>query len=419
MRRRQPRGQRLLGAGAAVALAATLTACGGTGSDGDTLNFYIFDEPSGAFEAAAEACSSDEYTIRVQTLPSDADQQREQLVRRLAAGDASIDLIGMDVIWTAEFAGAGWILPFEGEHADTASEGRLEAAVETATYEDQLWGAPFTSNTQLLWYRTDLVEEPPATWDELIDTAEQLAEEGQPHLIQAQGQRYEGLTVLVTTLIASAGGEILGEDGEEVALDEEPTRRALEILERLASSEAAPDTLSTSLEDTGRLEFEAGDSAFMLNYPFVYPSAEENAPEVFENMGYAVFPSVEEGEPARVTIGGINVGVGADTADPERAFEAANCIAGVDNQKVANLDGGLPPTAEELYEDQEITDTYPFIGDIKETLDHAAVRPQTPRYNDVSLAISGSLHPLDEIGDDAYDQLVETVERALAGEGLL
>ncbi|WP_372530531.1 ABC transporter substrate-binding protein [Euzebya sp.] len=400
-------------------LALLLAACGSSGGEGDQLNFYIFDEPSGSFEAAAEACSGDDYTINVETLPSDADQQREQLVRRLAAGDTSIDLIGMDVIWTAEFAGAEWILPFEGEAAETATEGRLEAPVQTATYEDQIWGAPFTSNTQLLWYRSDLVDEAPETWDEMLDEAERLAEEGEPHLIQAQGQRYEGLTVFANTMIQSAGTEVLGEDGEEVVLEEEPTRAALDTMARFANSVAAADTLSTSLEDTGRLEFEAGESAFMLNYPFVYPSAEENAPDIFEDMEYAVFPSVVEGEPAQVTIGGINVGVGAQTADPERAFEAANCIASEENQKVANLEGGLPPTSEALYEDEEIQEAYPFIGTVLETLQNAAVRPKSPRYNDVSLAISGSLHPMAQIDDDTYDQLVQAVERALQGEGLL
>src|SRR5690606_25411079 len=121
------------------------------------------------------------------------------------------------------------------------------------TYADQIYGVPFTANTQLLWFRSDLVPEPPESWEDMIAQAEQLAEDGEPHLIQAQGQRYEGLTVLFNTLLSSAGGAILSEDGEEVALEEEPTRLALEALQRFATSPGAADTLSTSLEDTGRL----------------------------------------------------------------------------------------------------------------------------------------------------------------------
>ena len=170
----------------------------------------MFDEPSGAFAEVAQRCaqaSGGAYRLEIAPLPTDADQQREQLVRRLAARDRDIDIIGMDVIWTAEFAEAGWVLPWEGAVAEQATEGRISATVQSAVYEGRLWAAPFTTNTQLLWYRTDRVETPPKTWTEMIGMAEALGERG---MIQAQGERYEGLTVFFTSLLASAGGAVLG-----------------------------------------------------------------------------------------------------------------------------------------------------------------------------------------------------------------
>ena len=94
-------------------------------------------------------------------LPTDADQQRELLVRRLAAEDTDIDIIGMDVIWTAEFAEAGWISASgpAPSAAKAARDGRLEGPLRSATYQDKLWAAPFTTNTQLLWYRKDRVKQ--------------------------------------------------------------------------------------------------------------------------------------------------------------------------------------------------------------------------------------------------------------------
>ena len=79
----------------------------------------------------------------------------------------------MDVIWTAEFAEAGWILPWEGERERSPTEGKLEGPVKTVEYQGKIWAMPFTSNTQLLWYRKDQVDTPPDdfTWDEMIDDA--------------------------------------------------------------------------------------------------------------------------------------------------------------------------------------------------------------------------------------------------------
>ncbi len=105
--------------------------------------------------------SNGRYYLEYNRLPTDADQQRELVARRLAAEDSDIDIIGMDVIWTAEFAEAGWIKPWEGARADRAREGKLDGPLRTAEYQDQLWAAPFTTNTQLLWYRKDRVKELP------------------------------------------------------------------------------------------------------------------------------------------------------------------------------------------------------------------------------------------------------------------
>ena len=70
-------------------------------------------------------------------------------MRRLAARDRTVDLIGMDVIWTAEFAEAGWLRPWVGARAAQVSAGVLAGPLATARYRGVLWAAPFTSNTQL------------------------------------------------------------------------------------------------------------------------------------------------------------------------------------------------------------------------------------------------------------------------------
>lgn len=384
------------------------------------LNWYVFDEPSGAFAAAARRCaeaSDAAYRVAFKPLPADADQQREQLVRRLAAADSDIDLIGMDVIWTAEFAQAGWILPWPDALAETVSDGRIGAAVDSVTYAGRLWAAPFTSNAQLLWYRTDRVPVPPRTWDEMIDMAESIGEGGR---IQAQGERYEGLTVFFVSLLASAGGTVLDEDGAAPALADAPTREALRILHRLAVSPASAPSLAGAREDQTRMAFESGNSSFMLNYTYVWPSARANAPEVAEHMGWARWPGVLPGRPSRVTVGGINLAVGAFSRYPELALRAAACIASEDSQRLAAELGGMPPTSVALYDDLGVRATFPFADLLRETLSDAVQRPQTPLYNDVSLAISRSLHPLSAIEPerDAV-RLRAAVQRALRSEGLL
>jgi multiple sugar transport system substrate-binding protein len=390
--------RRVIGS-AVVLLAAGVVAagCGGSnnGNGPAQLNFYIFPEPSGSFAKAAKTCSQQSngaYTIALNTLPSDADGQRQQLVRRLAAKDSSIDLIGMDVVWTAEFAQAGWVKPWTGALKAQVTKGTLPVPIKTATYKGKLWGAPANSNTQLLWYRKDLVKTPPKTWQQMIAMADNLAKQKKPSYIEVQGRQYEGLTVWFNSLNASAGGSILGPNGKQVTLGP-PAVKAAAIMKEVANGPTADPGLSQAQEDQARLGFEKGDAAFEVNYPFVYPSAQENAKKIFKNMGWAPWPGVNPGQPAKVTIGGINFGVGGYTKHPKEAFAAAACMRNEANQKLYALKGGLPPTLNALYDDPALTKQYPFKGLIRQQLNNASVRPQTPAYADVSLAISKTLSP--------------------------
>jgi multiple sugar transport system substrate-binding protein len=405
-------------------LAAGLVAagCGGGGNNGTAnLNFYIFPEPSGSFDKAAKTCSQQSngrYTITVNKLPSDADGQRQQLVRRLSAHDSSIDIIGMDVVWTAEFATAGWIKPWTGARAAQVTQGTLPVPIKTATYKGRLWGAPANSNTQLLWYRKDLVKTPPKTWAQMLAMSAALAKQNKPHIIEVQGRQYEGLTVWFNSLNASAGGSIIGPTGN-VTLGP-PATQAATIMKTLASGPAADPGLSQAQEDQARLGFESGNAAFEVNYPFVWPSAQENAPKIFKNMGFAPWPSVDPGKPARVTIGGINFGVGGYTKHANEAFAAAACLRNTANQKLYALKGGLPPTLNALYDDPSLAKPYPFKNLIRQQLNSASVRPQSAAYADISLAISKGLTPPDAINPKTIvSSLSDQIKKAQDSGALL
>jgi multiple sugar transport system substrate-binding protein len=421
--RRRSGGVRAAFAAATVTLLVLAGCTGGDdeGGAGTTLRWFVAIQPGGTIEEVAKRCSEESggrYNIELELLPTLADQQREQLVRRLGAEDSSIDIIGMDVIWTAEFANAGWLREWTGPLAEQVTQNTFDPVIETASFEGRLYGAPFNSNTQLLWYRTDLVERPPATWSEMIEEAERLGAD-----IQVQANRYEGYTVWVNTMIQSAGTEILA-GPTEVDLESGPTEEALSLIGALGNSPAAAADIDTSTEDTARLGFEAGDSAFMLNYTFAYASAEANAPDVFENMDAAKLPRVVEGEPSRPPLGGFNLGVSAYSENPELAFEAIACIVSPEGQLTATELDGLPPSRADLYTEKIVRDAYPgFSGDIKRSIATAAPRPLTPAYTDLSLAIQRSLHAPSEIDPadpgPTYDDLRGAVEDAVKREGLL
>ncbi len=409
-----------------AALAFGVASCGGSDSgSARELTWFIAQQPGGALDEITQRCSEQSdgrYSISLELLSANADQQREQLVRRLGAEDDSLDLIGMDVVWTGEFANAGWLEPVPQETEQAVTDNVFESVLDTARFEDELYTVPIWSNTQLLWYREDRVDEPPATWNEMIDRAEELGpDEGR---IQVQANRYEGLTVWTNQMIESAGTSILS-GPEEIELEQGPTEEALAVMGRLSRSPVAADNITTSTEDSARMGFEDGSAAFMVNYPFVYTSAKDNAPEVFEQIAATKFPAVGEGNEGAPPIGGINIGVSAFSGSQDLAFEAAECLVEAENQLTVTEMEGLPPVRSDLFDRQEIQDAYPGFADVvRESIEDSAPRPsESPAYQDISLAIQRAVHPTTKIDPDdptsTYEELRDKLQQAIDREGLL
>jgi multiple sugar transport system substrate-binding protein len=400
----------------AIVIAFALSGCGesDTSKGPTTIKWYVFKEPGGAFDGAAASCSKDSggrYKISVVALPTDSDQQRELIVRRLAAKDSDLDVIGMDVNWTAEFAEAEWIVPWDGPHQQSAEQGVIPALLAPAKYKGKTWVAPYTTNTQLLWYDKTVVKTPPKTWDEMIAMAQQI--KPPKNAIVVQGRRYEGMVVWFNTLVASAGGEIVNRDGDTVLGP--PAVKAAQIMHDVATKAGTP-SIANEKEDTGKDTFKAGQAAFMVNYPFVYASIAEDK-KALANLGYARYPSVKPGEPSHVTFGGINLGVSKYAKNKDLAFQAAQCLAAPEQQKVAAIKGGLFPTRQALFDDPEIRKAYPFADLVQETLNDGVPRPVLPAYSDISLAIQSKLHPPGDVDpQSAIDDLGGALEKAKEGK---
>src|SRR5579859_4689114 len=405
---------------AGTGLAACSSASGGTGPV--MLNYYLYPDTSGATQMAINNCdkqSGGKYTISYQPLPQAADGQRQQLVRRLAAHDSTMDILGLDVTWEAEFAQANWIEPWTGTFKAQAEADTLVPALNTAIWKGQLVAVPDNTNTQLLWYRSDLVPNPPTTWAEMISDAEQLAKEGKPHYIEIQGAQYEGGTVWFNTMVSSAGGTVLNPDATKVTLGPQAVQ-ALSIMKQLASSSAADPSMSVQMENQNRLQMEAGNAAFQLNYPFVYPAMKADNPKLFKVFKWALYPQVIPGVPAKVTIGGIDLAVSAYSQHKDLAFQAALCLRDKQNQIIGANVGGVPPTIVSLYNNPALFKNYPFHADILQALEHASVRPKTPVYQVVSIDISHLVSPPSGISPaGTVNSMVGQLNNALQAKGLV
>ena len=412
-------GRRHLAGALAILMLAVTAGCGDQ-EGGRTPVVNLYNAPQENLARIVERCNGlakGAYRIVLNTLPRGADDQREQLVRRLAAEDSGLDVLGLDVTWTAELAEAEWIREWTGEHARKAREGTLPQPLGTATWQGSLYAAPYNTNVQLLWYRSDLIPEPPSTWSGLMDASAGLAAEGKPHYGEVTGAQYEGIVVWFNSLVASAGGQILSPDGEQVVLGP-PALKALQVMRDFARSQAADPSLSNTREDDARLAVESGRAAYEVNWPFVYASMAANRPDLVKDFKWAPYPGIT-GD-GRSPLGGANLAVSRYSEHPEQAFQAALCLRDAESQRIAATRDGLPPTIESVYHAEGMEEAYPMRDAILQALKNAAPRPQTPTYQNVSTVTAVTLSPPSSIDPPiTLRTLRELISDALQSKGVL
>lgn len=427
---------RRVAASVALALAAAaLTACGGDAGGPPTLTWYINPDNGGQAELAKKCTeeSGGAYSIEVSILPNDADAQREQLVRRLAANDDSIDLMSLDPPFVPEFAEAGFLLDVPDEREAEFTEGIVQSAVQSATWKDELVGIPFWANTQLLWYHKSVAEEAgldpasePVTWSQIIEAAEQTGT-----TVAVQANRYEGYTVWINALIEGAGTSVIENPDAPVeelqyGLGSDAAGEAAAVIRQLVDAGVGGPALSTNGEEEARALFQGDSGGFMVNWPYVWQAWQGEVEggtldqSFLDDVGWTVYPRTVEGEESAPPFGGITLAMGAFTRYPEEAVEAAACITTPESQKEYMLFSGNPAAAAEVYDDPEVIEAFPMAPEIRESLEQAAPRPQTPYYGEVSASLQRTYHPPSAVDPESTPRRAqELIDGVLNKEVLL
>jgi multiple sugar transport system substrate-binding protein len=143
------------------------------------------------------------YDDLYRVLPDDVDvlvhEDHPTLNRRvaglLAAGER-IDLLSTHSKYAP--SQAEWLRPLDGVVDVGTLSGLAPAALDLCRFEEVLLSVPRNIDVRVLWYRTDVMDEPPATWDSMVAS---------PHAFGFPG-RESGLFGTFFELVVSHGGRL-------------------------------------------------------------------------------------------------------------------------------------------------------------------------------------------------------------------
>ncbi len=354
--------------------------------------------------AAAERYMAEhpDVTVEVLETPDLADSRLGVYLQLFEAQSADVDIYQIDVIWPGDLA-EHFVDLYEYGARDVVDQ-HFPAIIENNTVDGRLIGIPWFTDGGLLYYRTDLLEKygydaPPATWDELTEMAAAIQEGeragGNPDFwgFVWQGNSYEGLTCdAIEWIYSSGGGTIVSPDG--VITVNNPV--AVAAIDRAAGwvGTISPNGVTSFGEEEARNMWQAGNSAFMRNWPYAYSLGNADDSVIAGLFDVAPLPAGEGGE-STGALGGWQLGVSKYSDNPEVAADVALFMASAAEQKIRAVEGSYTPTIMSLYEDPEVLEAAPFFESLYQVFTNAVARPSTvtsPNYAEVSRIFSSAVH---------------------------
>jgi multiple sugar transport system substrate-binding protein len=330
--------------------------------------------------------------VELRVTPDAADQRHQLYVQWLNARAPDPDVLQLDVIWTAEFAGAGWILPLDTFAPDV--DDFVPAALAASRWRDTLYAVPWFIDLGLLYWRTDLLPAPPRSLSELRDAARRFRETGTTRFgLVWQGARYEGLITVFLEHLGAFGGGILDARGR-VIVDEPAAIRALTFMcDSIRRDGFVPSSVLTWQEEQTRFAFQNGDAAFMRNWPYAWTLLQDGSQsQVANRIAVAPFPAGDEGRPT-AALGGAQLAVNAWSANPALAWALVRFLTAPEQMlERARLATQLP-SRRSLYDTAALAEALPFpVEQVRRMLDAAVPRPVTPVYSELSEILQVELH---------------------------
>lgn len=330
--------------------------------------------------------------VDIRATPDSADQRHQLYVQWLNARSAQPDVLQLDIVWTPEFAAAGWLLPLDGFAPDTA--GFFPAAIEANRWNGRLFGLPWFMDVGMLYWRTDVLDAAPRTFDELdAAAADAIATRTFTHGLALQAARYEGLVTVYLEVLGGFGGRIMDEDGAIVVDSDDAVAALTWMRDSIHARRTIPSAALSWQEEESRFAFQNGAAVMMRNWPYAHALLQGPDSPVAGKVAVAPMPAATRGEPT-AALGGSQLAINARTSRPHEAWALVSYLTAPEQMVERARVVGQFPSRPVLYEPggglEDALGVDP--AEALRVVSAAEARPVTPVYTQLSELLQVRLH---------------------------
>jgi trehalose/maltose transport system substrate-binding protein len=364
--------------------------------------------------------------IEYLSLPPSANDVLQLFSQYWAAQSPDVDICQIDVCWPGIAAPHAVDLKKYFSAEDMSQF--FPRIVKNNTVDGRLIGVPYFTDAGLLYYRTDLLQkygfkEPPKTWDELTGMAKQI-QDGERAAGKSdfwgfvwQGSAYEGLTCDATEWIFSSGGGTMVDPNGKVTINNPNAIKALQMAKSWVGG-ISPAGVTTYKEEESRNVWQAGNAAFMRNWPYCYALGSSQQSPIAGKFAVTVLPqgNGDTGKHA-ATLGGWQLMVSKYSKNPDIAADLVRYLTSTEIQKRDAIELTRLPTRPALYTDPEVLAANPWFGQLLPVFTNAVARPSTilkSNYNQFANLFFNHVNKVlngEEAPQDALQKVAAGTER--------
>jgi multiple sugar transport system substrate-binding protein len=316
----------LFGAVAALALMC------GAASAGEVLWWTPnWGEPRARELAAKFEAANPDIKVNLEITVSDGLPARIQTA--LVSGSPP-DLIEAQHGWVAPYAQADLVLPLDDVLQD--KDDYIPAALDYDTWDGKLWGIPYRIETHGVFYNKGMFKEagldpenPPQTWDQLVDAAKKLTHGDQYGFAITGGGEFGNTIFRSLPFIWMNGGSIISADMTKATVNEPAAVEAVKFYtDMLVTHHVSPPSTLQNDGTANRRLFIAKTVAIYQSGQFDVNSIRKEAPDI--DIGVMTIPH-PEGKDTAAIIGGWSFVIPKDAKNPEDAKKLVQFLAQADN----------------------------------------------------------------------------------------
>ena len=349
--------------------------------------------------------------------PNDASATLQLFQQYWAAKSSDVDIFMVDVIWQ------GILAPHAVDLKKYYKEDEIKTffptIIKNNTVGGKLVSIPWFTDAGLLYYRTDLLEkygykEPPKTWEELTEMAKKIQDgerkAGKPDFqgFVFQGKASESVTCNAIEWIYSYGGGTIVEPDKKVTINNPKAIKALETAKSWVGT-ISPLGVTTYGEEDARNIWQAGNAAFMRNWPYAYALGQDPKSVISGKFDISVLPKGGTDGKNAACLGGWQLMISAYSKVPDAAADLVKYLTSPEEQKKHSIALSQLPTLPALYSDADVLAKAPFFKNILPVLENAVARPSTVTgadYNQLSTSFFQNVNKVLSGGATAPEAVV-------------